>query len=330
MAKYKIFVTRKIPGIGLNLLKKQKNFEIKVSTYDRVLSRKELLKGVKGCDAVLCQLTDTIDEQVLQAAGSQLKLVANYAVGTDNLDKEALKKMKVKASNTPGVLTQAVAEFTFTLMLAITKRVVEADKFTRADKFKGWAPMLLTGPQLESKTLGIIGLGRIGSEVAKRASLGLGMNVVYYSNKRDKIFEKKYKAKYLPLNQLLKTADVISMHVPLLPSTRHMISTKQLKLMKSTAYLINTSRGPVVNEKALYQTLISKKIAGAALDVFECEPQISCDKKTINKIRKLDNIIFTPHIASSTFTARNAMAELAAKNIIAVLNKKKAPSLIKI
>lgn len=329
MTKYKIFVTRKIPKIGIDLLKKQKNFIVKVSPHDRVLKRNELLKGVKGCNAILCQLTDKIDEQVLQAAGPQLKIVANYAVGTDNLDKEALKKMRIKASNTPGVLTQAVAEHTFALMLAVTKRIVEADKFTRAGKYKGWAPTLLLGPQLEGKILGIIGLGRIGFSVAQKAVFGMGMKVVYNDLKPNKDFARQYKGKYLKLNQLLKTADIISLHVPLLTATYHLISKKQLKMMKKTAYLINTSRGPVVDEKALWQALKTKQIAGAALDVFECEPNIACSKVHEHEVKKLDNLVLTPHIASATFTARNAMAELAAKNIIAVLNNKKAPSLIK-
>lgn len=330
MTKFKIFVTRKIPQVGIDLLKKQKNFQVKISPHDRVLKRNELLKAVKGCDAILCQLTDKIDGQVLQAAGPQLKIVANYAVGTDNLDKEALEKMKIKASNTPGVLTQAVAEHAFALILAITKRIVEADRFTRKGKYKGWAPTLLLGPQLEGKTLGIVGLGRIGFSLAQKAVLGMGMKVVYNDLKPNKDFEKSYRAKYLKLSQLLKTADIISLHVPLLPATRHLISTKQLNLMKKTAYLINTSRGPVIDEKALFKALKNKKIAGAALDVFECEPFFVCSKTEQRDVKNFDNLVLTPHTASATFEARDAMAQLAAKNIIAVLNNKKAPSLIKI
>lgn len=331
MSQYKIFVTRKIPQIGLDLLKKQKNFTVKVSPYDRVLKRSELLKNIKGCDAILSQLTDKIDKEVLQVAGPQLKIVANYAVGYDNFELEAFKNLGIKASNTPGVLTEAVAEHTFALIMAITKRVVEADKFTRAGKYKGWAPMLLLGPQLEGKTLGIIGLGRIGSSVAQKAVSGMGMKVIYNDLKPDKSFEKKYRAKYIKKKEdLLKQADIITLHVPLLDSTRHLISRKELKLMKETTYLINTSRGPVIDEKALWPVLKSKKIAGAALDVFECEPKITCDKKDEKLVKNLDNLVLTPHIASATFEARNAMAKLAAKNIVAVLNNKKAPSLLKI
>jgi glyoxylate reductase len=329
MPKYKIFVTRKIPQVGLDLLKKQKNFEVKVSPYDRVLKRKELLKFVRNCDAILAQLTDKIDEKVLLAAGPQLKIVANYAVGYDNLDLAAFKKLKIKASNTPGVLTEAVAEHTFALIMALTKRVVEADKFTRAGKYQSWAPMLFLCPQLEGKILGVIGLGRIGYSVAQKAVFGLGMKVVYNDIKRDKNFEKQFKAKFLALTQLLKTADIVSLHVPLLPSTRHLISSKQLKLMKKTAYLINTSRGPVIDEKALWPALKTKQIAGAGIDVFECEPKIACARQDEKLVKSLDNLVITPHIASATFEARQAMAELAAKNIIAVLNHKKAPSLIK-
>jgi len=327
---YKIFITRKIPQIGIDLLKKQKNCQVKVSPHERVLKRNELLKAVKGCDAILSQLTDKIDQEVLQAAGQQLKIVANYAVGYDNFDLKSFKQLKIKASNTPGVLTQAVAEHTFALILAITKRIVEADKFTRAGKYKGWAPELLLGPQLEEKILGIVGLGRIGFSVAQKAVVGMGMKVVYTDLKPNKKFEKNYKGKFLRLTELLKIADVISLHVPLLPTTRHMISSKQLKLMKDSSYLINTSRGAVIDEKALWIALKNRQIAGAALDVFECEPKIACSKKQEQMIKKFDNLILTPHTASATFEARDAMAELAAKNIIAVLNNKKAPSLIKI
>lgn len=326
---YKIFITRKIPQIGINLLKKQKNFQVKVSPHDRVLTRKELLKNVKGCHAVLSQLTDKIDKEVLEAAGSQLEIVANYAVGYDNFDLPAFKELGVKASNTPGVLTQAVAEHTFALILAITKRIVEADNFTRAGKYQGWAPQLLLGPQLQEKTLGIVGLGRIGFTVAQMAVTGMGMKVVYNDLKPNKDFEKKYKGKFMKLPQLLKTADVITLHVPLLPSTKHLISSKQLKLMKPTSYLINTSRGPVVDEKALYAVLKQNKIAGAALDVFECEPDFVCKKQDLKTVKNLDNIILTPHTASATFETRDAMAELAALNIIAVLKDRKAPTLIK-
>lgn len=325
---YKIFITRKIPQIGIDLLKKQKDFQVKVSPYDRVLTRKELFAGVKGCDAVMSQLTDKIDKQVLEGAGEQLKIVANYAVGYDNFDLPAFKELNIKASNTPDVLTQAVAEHTFALIMSITKRIVEADKFTRAGEYHGWAPQLLLGPQLKGKTLGIVGLGRIGFEVAQLTVKGVGMKVVYSDLKPNKDFEKKYKGKYLKLNQLLKTADVITLHVPLLPSTKHLISTKQLKLMKPSSYLINTSRGPVIDEKALYSVLKAKKIAGAALDVFECEPDFVCQRKDLAVIKQLKNLILTPHTASATFEARDAMAELAARNIIAVLRNKKAPTLI--
>ena len=330
MPKFKIFVTRKIPESGLNLLKKQKSFAVTVSPFDRVLTRKELLKNVKGCDAILTQLTDKIDFEVLKASGPQLKIVANYAVGYDNLDLSAFKKLKIKASNTPAILTEAVAEHTFGLILAITKRIVEADKFSRAGKYHGWAPFMFLGPQLEGKTLGIVGLGRIGFSVAQKAVRGMGMKVVYNDVKPNQDFEKQFQGKYMSLNQLLKAADIVTLHVPLLPSTRHLISTKQLNLMKKSGYLINTSRGPIVDEKALVLALKNKKISGAALDVWECEPSIGCDITDHKEMIKLDNIIITPHIASATFEARSAMSELAAKNIIAVLNKKPAPSLIKI
>ncbi|PIS05342.1 MAG: D-glycerate dehydrogenase [Candidatus Buchananbacteria bacterium CG10_big_fil_rev_8_21_14_0_10_42_9] len=316
MKKHKIFVTRKIPEVGLNLLKKQKNFEVKISPYDRVLTSIELVRKVKNCSSILSLLTDKIDASVMKAAGDNLKIVANYAVGFDNIDINYAKKNKIIVTNTPGVLTDAVAELTMALVLSATKRIVEADKFTRAGKFKGWAPLLFLGAELKGKTLGIVGAGRIGLAVATRAQ-GLGMKIIYSSHKRNPKFEKATRGKFVSLNALLKNSDVISLHVPLTPQTTHLIGLGQLKQMKSTAYLINTSRGQVVDEHALVKVLQQGTIAGAALDVFECEPRLS---QGLNTLR---NVVLTPHIASGTIETRSKMAEIAAQNIINVLHDKK-------
>lgn len=318
---YTIFIARKIPDAGLKLLRAKKNFRIRMNPHDRVLTREELKRGVRGTDAILSLLTDRIDGEILDAAGKQLKVIANYAVGFDNIDLDAAKKREVIVTNTPGELvTEAVAEHTFSLIIALAHRIVESDTFTRKGKYKGWDPMLLTGTLLLGKTLGIVGLGRIGVGVARRAVKGMGMKVVYFDQRRNIEFEKEYGAKFLPtLEKLLKVADVVSLHVPLLASTRHLISAKQLQLMKPTAFLVNTARGPVVDEKALLMALNKKKIAGAALDVFECEPAIDCDLTDHLALKKMAHVILTPHIASASKEARDQMAELAAKNIIAVL-----------
>jgi glyoxylate reductase len=324
-----VFITRRIPDNGIKLLK-NKNYRVKINPYDRVLKKKELIKMGKGSKALLSLLTDEIDEKVLDGIGAKLEIVANYAVGYDNIDLKACKKRGIKVTNTPGVLSGSVAEHTFALMAAITKRIVEENKFAKAGKYKGWAPKLFLSPLLAQKTLGIVGLGRIGKLVAKRACQGMDMKIVYYDIKRDKDFEKLYKAKYLSLKNLLKQSDVVSLHVPLLDNTFHLISKDELNLMKKTSYLINTSRGPVIDEDALFSALIKKSIAGAALDVFECEPKIACSKKWVSLIKKMDNLILTPHTASATIEARENMAEIAAKNIIACLENKKLISPIKI
>ncbi len=310
-----MFVTQKIPEKGLKLLRKYS--QVKVYPKDQVISRKELLKEVKRCDALLCLLTDTIDKEVINA-NPNLKVISNYAVGYDNVDIKAATEKEIPVCNTPGVLENAVAEHTFALMLALAKRIVEADSFTRAGKYKRWEPMLLLGTELEGKTLGIIGLGRIGAGVARRAVKGMGVKVLYYDVKRNEDFEREYQAQYASLQDLLKQSDFVSLHVPLLPSTHHLIGKKELAMMKRTAYLINTSRGPVVDEKALVQALKKKQIAGAALDVYEHEPKLA------SGLTKLKNVVLTPHTASATVEARTAMSELAAQNIIDVLQGRKA------
>ena len=319
----KIFVTRKIPEAGIKLLRK-KGYQLKISPHNRVLKKEEIIKAGKGSHALLCLLTDKIDDRIMAGIGSQLKIIANYAVGFDNIDLKAAKKRKIMVTNTPGVLTTAVAEHAVALLFAVARRIVESDKFTREGKYKGWEPMLFLGSDLLGKTLGIVGLGRIGFEIAKRMSQGFDIKIVYYDLFRNKKAEKELRIKYLPLKSLLKNADFISLHVPLLPQTRHLIGEKELKIMKKTAFLINTSRGPIIDEKALVRALSKKIIRGAALDVFEFEPKLAPG------LSKLDNVILTPHTASATEETRAKMAEMAAKNIIAGLSGKKPPQLVEI
>lgn len=320
---FQVFITRKIPEVGIKLLQREK-YKVKISPYNRVLDKQEIIKMGKNSDALLCLLTDKIDGEMMDGIGPQLKIIANYAVGFDNIDLEDAKERKIMVANTPGVLTDTVAEHTFALMLAIAHRVVEADKFVRALKYEGWAPMLLLGNDISNKTLGVIGLGRVGSRVVHHAVKGFEMKVFYNSVHRNGQFETEFNAVYASLDDLLKQSDFVSVHVPLLPATRHLINAEKLKLMKPTAYLINTSRGPVVDETALARALKNKTIRGAALDVFEFEPKLAPG------LAELDNVILTPHIASATEETRNKMAEIAAQNIIAVLNNRQPPNLVKI
>lgn len=321
MSAPKVFVTRRFPGPGIDMLKKA-GFHVEVYNKDRIIPRRHLLRGIKGKDAVLSFLTDRVDEQFFKVAGPQLKIVANYAVGFDNIDLKAARSRNVIVTNAPGdLVSDSVAEHTFALMMAVTKRVTDSDRYTRRGKYKGWSPTLFIGMMLEGKTLGLIGSGRIGLAVAKRAA-AMGMRVVYTDVKKNPAMT-KMKATFMKIDALLKVADVVSLHVPLLPSTRHMISHRELKMMKPTAYVINTSRGPVVDEKALVFALENKQIAGAGLDVYECEPAIDCDLTDTHSLAKLDNVVLTPHTASAAYEARAQMGEIAASNIIAVLQGKK-------
>lgn len=303
---------------------KEKNYEVVVNPEDRILTKEELITALKdkNYDALFCLLTDKIDGEVMDSFGSQLKVVVNMAVGFDNIDVEAAKKRGIMITNTPGVLTDTVAEHTFALMLSIAHRIPEADKFTKDLKYKGWAPMLLLGNDLSGKTLGVVGLGRIGSRVAHHAVKGFEMKVLYNDIKRSEEFEKEFNAVYMSLDDLLKQSDFVSIHVPLLETTRHLINAEKLKLMKPTAYLVNTSRGPIIDEAALAFALADKKIKGAALDVFEFEPKITPE------LLFLDNVILTPHIASATEETRSKMSELAAENIVDALEGRTPPNLL--
>ncbi|MBU0648564.1 D-glycerate dehydrogenase [Patescibacteria group bacterium] len=329
--KKKIFITRNIPAVGVKMLKAQKDFDVHIYRRDEKIPRKTLLQKIKGCHGILSILTEKMDTQAMDAAGPNLKIIANYAVGFDNIDLKAAKERGIAVGNAPcDEVSEAVAEFTFALLLARSRRIVESDKYTRLGKYEEWHPLLMLGRDVYAKTLGIVGLGRIGQALCQRAAKGFGMKILYTDMRQNKEFEKEYKAKKVPLATLLKKSDYVSLHVPLLPSTRHLIGVKQLKMMKKTAYLINTARGPVVHEKALLKALYKNEIAGAALDVYECEPTIDCDLTDRYELRKLSNVIITPHIASATIEARDAMARVAAENIIGVLKNRKAPALVKI
>lgn len=305
-----IFITREIPAEGLTLLKD--NNRIELNTAERPVTREEMLAGVKEADALLCMLTDRIDGEVVESA-PDLKIVANMAVGVDNIDVEACTGRGIVVTNTPGVLTEATADLTWALLLAVTRRIVEGDRFMRAGKFKGWAPLLFVGGDLQGKTLGIIGMGRIGQAVARRAA-AFGLRIVYYKRERLSLkVEKELKAAYLPLNDVVREADYLSLHLPYYGEVHHLMNRERLEMMKPTAYLINTARGAHVDERALVKHLKEKKIAGAALDVYENEPLLTPG------LIGLDNLVLAPHTGSAGKSTRRIMAEMAARSIVAML-----------
>jgi len=316
--KPKVLVTRRIPDEGMKLL--EEKFELDINEEDRVLTKEEIIERLKDKDAMLCLLTDTIDKEVIES-NPKVKVISNYAVGFNNIDVESATKHKIPVTNTPGVLTDTTADLAFILLMSAARRIVEADKFARSGKFDGWAPMMMLGRDVYGKTLGIIGLGRIGHAIVKRAK-GFNMNIIYYDRDRDEAFEKEYNAKFVDKETLLKEADFVSLHVPLTEETKHMISEKELDMMKDTAVLINTSRGPVVDEAALAKALKEKQIFAAALDVFEEEPKIHPE------LIKLDNAVIVPHIGSASVETRGKMAEMAAKNLILAMEGKEPISIV--
>lgn len=312
-----IYVTRRIPQAAIDLLSSY--FDVSVNPFDRNLRRAELLEHVKDSDAILCLLSDCIDRSVIDAA-HRLKCISNYAVGFNNIDVEYASKQGIVVCNTPKVLTETTADLTWALIMSCARRIVESDSFLRSGEFKGWEPMLLMGADVHHKTLGIIGLGRIGQAVAKRAS-GFGMKVLAY----DPSLPEDHNTalwKSTNLQTLLREADFVSLHVPLTEKTQHMIGPGELKLMKRGAILINTSRGAVINESALIEALRQNRIAAAGLDVYEKEPYIPQD------LLELKNVVLLPHIGSATTETRTAMGIMAAQNAIAVLKGEEPPSRI--
>ena len=298
---------------------------VDINPYDRVLTKIELVDALraKPYDAVLCLLTDTIDSDVFNAVPTA-KIFSNYAVGFNNIDVDTASARSVLVTNTPGALTHTVAEHTIGLMLSLTSRISEGDRFMRAGKYTGWAPMLLTGADLKNKTFGFLGAGRIGTDTALIAHNGFGMNIIYYDIVRSPEIEKATGAEFCEsVEEVLTRSDVVSIHVPLVDATRHLIDAERLRLMKPTAYLINTARGPIIDEQALVEALQSGVIRGAGLDVFENEPALAEGLST------LENVVITPHIASATDEARSKMAEMAAGAIIDALNGKEPQNLVK-
>ncbi len=326
----KILVTRALPDQGIKLLQARPDIQLSIYKQDRAIPRIELYKRIKGCDVLLSLLTDKIDAEVMDAAGQKLKMIANYAVGFDNIDLKAARERGIVVANAAGPeINESVAEHTIAMILALAHRIVETDAWTRQGKYQGWGPKMFLGSDIKGKTLGLVGGGAIGTAVARRLKDGFDVKIVYTDIKRNQTLE-AHGAKFLNQTQLLRQADFVSLHVPLLPSTRHLISTKELKLMKKTAFLINTARGAVVDESALTKALLRGTIAGAGLDVYECEPLIDCNPNDTLELRKLPNVILTPHTASATMEARQAMSKIAAKNILAFLDGKIPPNAVKL
>jgi glyoxylate reductase len=304
---------RRVPGSAIELLREQA--EVWVSPEDRPLTTEELHEAVAGADAALTLLHDRVDGAFLDAAGTQLRVVANVAVGYDNIDVPAAEERGVVVTNTPGVLTDATADLAMALILAVTRRVCEGDRLVRAGGEWSWDMFFMLGASLQGKTLGVVGLGQIGFATARRAR-AFGMEIVYTKRTAaDPELEAELGgARRLTLDELLAESDVVTIHVPLSDETRHLIDAGRLAAMRSSAYLVNTARGPVVDEAALAAALEAGEIAGAALDVFEHEPKVDPG------LLPLDNVVLLPHLGSATVETRTAMAELAARNALAVLS----------
>jgi glyoxylate reductase len=303
--RYPVLLTRRIPASVVARLEAQCDVDLHAGR--EAMPRSELLARVSGKHALICLLTDRIDAEVLDA-GSDLRVVANIAVGYNNIDVEACRARGIVVTNTPDVLTNACADFTWALILGITRRLGEAERQLRRGDWKGWALDHMLGMELRGKRLGLVGVGRIGRAVAEKAP-AFGMDVVYHARRPAEV-----DAEQLPLDRLLSTSDVVSLHCPLTPETHHLIDQKALTKMKRTAYLINTARGPVVDEAALAWALEQRLIAGAALDVYEKEPEVHPG------LLGLENVMLIPHIASATTETRTAMADLAVSNVLAVLS----------
>ncbi|ASJ01881.1 D-glycerate dehydrogenase [Thermococcus profundus] len=320
--KPKVFITRRIPDNGIKMLRE--HFEVEIWEDEHEIPREVLLEKVRNVDALVTMLSEKIDAEVFDAA-SRLRIVANYAVGYDNIDIEEATKRGIYVTNTPDVLTNATADFAWTLLLATARRLVEADSFVRSGEWKrrgvAWHPLMYLGHDVYGKTIGIVGFGRIGQAIARRAK-GFGMRILYNARSRKPEVEKELGAEFRPLEELLKESDFVLLAVPLTKETYHMINEERLRLMKPTAILVNIARGKVVDTKALIKALEEGWIAGAGLDVFEEEPYYN------EELFSLKNVVLAPHIGSATYGAREGMAELVARNLIAFKNGEIPPTLV--
>ncbi len=318
-SKPRVFISRVIPRQAVELLNRDTDPEI--NEADKSLDKGDLIRRLKGKEGLICLITDTVDDEVLASTAS-LKVVSNVAVGYDNIDVQSASERGIMVTNTPGVLTETTADLAWALLMASARRIAEADRFTRAGKFKEWGISMLLGHDVYGKTLGICGLGRIGKAIAKRAR-GFDMKVLYTDVIRaDGEVEKALAIHFVDKDILLRDSDFVTLHMPMVDDTVHYISEPELNLMKPTAFLINTSRGPIVDERALVRALREKKIAGAGLDVYEDEPSLSPG------LADLENVVLLPHIGSASIETRTRMAVTAAQNCIAALKGKRPPHLV--
>jgi len=321
-----IYITRKIPEIGIKMLE-AKGYNVEVGDSKVPLTKNDLLElaSKQKYDAFLTLLTDPIDEDFIKAAGDKLKIVSNYAVGFNNIDVASANKNNVVVTNTPGAFSDCIAEHAVAMVFALTTRLVEADKYVREGNYKGWDPMIFIGEDVCNKTVGILGAGHIGERFAVHMAKGFNCKILYYDVKRNEKIEKELGAIfYENPDEVIKQADILSLHVPLLPSTQHMINAEKLRMMKKSAILINTARGPVIDENALVEALKNKVIAGAGIDVYEFEPKLA------EGLADLNNVVLTPHIASARTSARNEMATLAAQNIIDVFEEREPKGVVRL
>ncbi|MBM2657217.1 2-hydroxyacid dehydrogenase family protein [Staphylococcus pseudoxylosus] len=306
----KVYIAGPIPEVGLNLLKDQ-GFEVDMYEGKGIIDKETLKEGVKDADALISLLSTNVDKDVIDAA-SNLKIIANYGAGFNNIDGDYARQLNIDVTNTPKASTNSTAELTFGLVLSAARRIVEGDKLCRTTGFDGWAPLFFRGREVSGKTIGIIGLGEIGSAVARRAK-AFDMNVLYTGPNQKVDREREIGAKYVDLETLLKNADFVTINAAYNPDMHHQIDTEQFEIMKPTSYLINASRGPIVHEQALVQALQDKEIEGAALDVFEFEPEIN------DELKKLDNVVLTPHIGNATFESRDMMSKIVANDTVSKL-----------
>ena len=315
----KVYVTRELPGDAIERLRQAA--DVRVWPEELPPPRDVLLREAAVADGIVALVTDRIDTELMDAA-PRLRVVSSMAVGYDNIDVAEATRRAILVTNTSGILTDTTADFAFALLMAAARRVVEADRYTRQGRWKTWGPQILLGQDIHGACLGIVGLGAIGLEVAKRAR-GFGMRILYHDHRRRPREERRYDLIHTELDQLLREADFVSLHVPLTNETRHLIGERELSLMKPTAILVNTARGPVVDQRALYRFLKERRIAAAALDVTEVEP-IPMDDPLLT----LDNVIIAPHIGSASVVTRTRMASVAADNLLAALRGEEPPNCV--
>ncbi len=314
----KILMTRRIPKKGIEILNAEHKLDI---AGDRSLSYNELFERIDQYDGVLSMLSDKFDEPMIKKA-KRLKIISNYAVGYDNIDLKAAEANNIIVTNTPDVLTEATAELAFSLMLAAARKLIEGDKFVKSEKFEGWEPLLMLGKEVSGANLGIIGFGRIGQAVAKRAK-GFSMKIFYSQRKRNEKAEVEYGAKFLPIDDLLAISDFVSINAPLNAESYHLLNKERLSKIKNDVIIINTGRGAIIDEKELANALISGKVAGAGLDVYEYEPKVT------KRLLGMDNVVLLPHLGSSTVKTRDRMAEMAATAIVDCFENKMPLHIVK-